>query len=1023
VTLSEVCIKRPVFATVMTIVLVLIGAVSYSYLPLRQYPQVETPIVSVTTTFEGANPEVIETQVTKPIEGVLAGLEGLDVLRSISDAETSRITLIFKPNRSLDAAASDVRDRLARIKSRLPKEAEVPNIRKSDADAEPILHLALYSDVVSPSDIYEFADKSLKDQVEAIGGVSNVEVYGSAPYVMHVWLEPTRMAGYEITAQDVAAALKQQNIEIPAGRIISDEREFMVTTSANLVTPEQFENLILKEHKGYLVKLKDIGHADFSPGEQRSRVMYNGKPAIAIEVVKKSVANPLELVQELKAELPKLKESLPTGVEMAIAYDTTIYIERSIYEVYETLFIATFLVLLVVWGFLWSVRGAVIPLITIPVSLIGTFLLLYAFGFSINTLTLLALVLAIGLVVDDAIVMLENIHRHIEAGESPMVAAFKGSKEIAFAIIAMTLTLAAVYAPIALSQGRIGKIFTEFSLTLAGSVLISGFIALTLSPVMCSRLLLPHDLGKENISVRAQRRLSDWYGRTLAKVLNYRWYVLLFGVLFSLLGGYLGLYQIKSELAPREDKGVIQGKVTAPDGGTLKFVSPYVDEMDRIFASVPEIDRQLTVVTLPTAISYNLLKPWEVRSRSVQDIMQEIKYKLWDIPGVDAWPSAGPSFFGGGGSGESVQFVIQTTKTFEELVKFAISIEIALTDHPGFSRITIDISQEAQQYVVDIDREKAAESGVEIQAIGETLDTLVSGRTTTRMNKEGEQYEVKSQIVGETRRSPQDINMIYMKGQKGKETAMVPLANLVQLKSRAVPKEINHYNQLRSVTVSTDLNPGFSLGEAIDFLNKVKEVAFPEDFRSEFAGETKRFLETQNTVYLIFGMALAFIFLVMAAQFESFSDPFIIMFSVPISLTGALIALKLTGGTFNIFSQIGLVTLIGLITKHGILIVDFANNLRDQGLSKFEAVVEASRLRLRPILMTTGAMVLGALPLALASGAGHESRQQIGWVIVGGMLIGTIFTLFVVPTVYTFFSPSVRKPLPEFTEEGGLVTG
>lgn len=1029
--LPEICIRRPVFSTVMMIIMILIGAVAYTYLTVRQYPQVEKPVISVRTSYEGASPEIIEIQITRPLEGVLAGVEGLDTMTSVSEQESSRIDLHFKPDRKLDDAASDVRDRIGRIQGRLPKEADQPIIKKTDSDAEAILYLAITSELMPPAEVFDYADRFLKDEIEAVGGVASVEVYGASAYAMHIWLDPERLAAYNITSADVTEALVQQNVEVPAGRLISRDREFMVTTSANLKTVEDFNNLVLVEAKGYLVRLKDVGKAEFSPYDDRSYVLLNGKQAIGIEIVKKSTANPLDLAKELYKKLPEIQSSLPKDMKIEIAYDKTLYIQSSIDAVYRTIWEATAFVIVVVFLFLWSGRGALIPLVTIPVSLISSFALMYFFGFSINVLTLLALVLAIGLVVDDAIVMLENIYRHIESGESPMQAALKGSKEITFAIIAMTLTLAAVYAPIALSQGMIGKIFTEFALTLAGAVLISGFVALTLSPMMCARFLKPHGQKKltpvSTGSVPTKHafswiyadpspniRVLDWldvaYAKTLKLALNFKFWIIAFATLVGVLGIVIGNYALKRELVPTDDKGLIYGKGEGPRNATLKFMLPYVREIDKVFRDLPEVEKQLTVVTVPTIVSYNLLKPWEDRKRTVPEIMAEIRPKLASIPGTFAWPSAGASFFGGGGvNSESLQFVLQTTRSYEDLMEMAKLVQSLVNKHPGMSHVQADIGNDALEYYVDIDRNKAAALGVTEDVIAKALDSLISGRVVTKLKKEGQEYDVRAQLMDDARSAPQDINGVYVKSKVGNASQMIPLSTIADIKKRSIPVEINHFNQLRSITISADLTGGLSLGEAIDYLKTIKEKVLPDDFRTDFAGETRRFIESQNTLYLIFGLALAFIYLVMAAQFESFLDPLVIMFSVPLSLTGALLALWMSGGTLNIFSQIGLVTLIGLITKHGILIVDFANKLRGEGRSISEAILEASRLRLRPILMTTAAMVLGVVPLTFASGAGALGRQQIGWVVVGGMTLGTILTLFVVPIIYTLLTPKKLK--------------
>ncbi len=1006
--LSELCIRRPVFSTVLSLVAVIVGIVSYTYLSVRQYPQVDRPVISVKTSYEGAGPEIIETQITKPLEGVLAGIEGLDYMKSRSEAENSVIRLFFKPERSLDGAASDVRDRIGRVKERLPRDAPDPTIKKADADADPVLYLAITSKTLEVPELYRFADKRLKDQVQAVTGVANVEVYGSAPMIMHIWLDPEKLAGYKLTVHDISQALKNQNVEIPAGRIISNDREFNVTTSAKLKTEHEYDNLVITDRKGYIIRLKDVGYAQFSSGEQRSSVYFNGQPAVSIEVIKKSTANPLELIESLKETLPKLRQGLPQGMSIDIAYDTSIFIQESIDQVYKTLIEAVILVVIVIWLFLWSVRGAIIPLVTIPVSLIASFSLMYAFGFTINVLTLLALVLAIGLVVDDAIVMLENIYRYIEKGEKPFQAAIKGAKEITFSIISMTLTLAAVYAPISLSKGMTGKMFTEFALTLAGSVIISGIVALTLTPTMCSRMLKQKTLDEDNVHGRILASIERGYEKLVSLSVKKRWWMLVISLVVAGAGVYMGKEVLKSELAPREDQGLIWGRADGEQGTTLAYLDRYVRQLDKLL-DLPEVVSQLSVVTVPTAVTYNILKPWSQRKRSSLQLRDSVQQEVWDIPGMNAYASIGGTFIGGGGSSDSFSFVLQTTGSYQELNKMAGIIEQAMVKHKGFERVQADISPDAEEYYVNINRDKLASMGLDVQTVGETLDALISGRTVTKFRWDGEQYDVKTQLIASQRLDPKDLNKVYLRAQQDKKTAMVPLVNVVSVERRPIPTEINHFNQLKSITISANLINGFALSEAVDFLDGLKDRLLTDDFRTEYSGGTRQFLESQYTIYLIFGLALIFIYLVMAAQFESFIDPLIIMFSVPLSITGAMFTLWLVGGTLNIFSQIGLVTLIGLITKHGILIVDFANNLRREGVDIKDAVIQSAKLRLRPVLMTTAAMVLGALPLALITGAGANGLNQIGWVIVGGMTFGTFLTLFIVPAIYTFFTPKIDK--------------
>ena len=1030
-TLPEICIKRPVLSIVMTLILVIVGAVSYTYLQLRQFPRVDRPIISVTTSYEGASPQIVESRITKPLESALAGIEGVEFITSSSESENSRININFRPDRDIDAASSDVREKIGRVRMRLPEGARDSLIKKSDADAAAIIYLSLYSDnvQVSTADLYDYAHHYLENEFESIGGVAAVELFGSNGHVVHVYLDPVKMAAYKVTTHDVSISLKQQNVHIPAGRLVGDTREIMVTTAANLKSIEGFKNVIVHREKDFLVKLSDIAKVEFSPAEERSLARFNGKPAISIGLIKKSIANPLQIADDLQKILPSIRKNLPKDYNIGIAYDKTIYIDQSLKEVYKTFFEAAIFVFIIILVFLWSFRASLIPLVTIPVCIVATFTLLYMFGFTLNTLTLLAIVLAIGLVVDDAIVMMENIYRYIEEkGLPPIEAAYKGSKEISFAIVAMTLTLAAVYAPIALSQGIIGKMFTEFALTLAGAVLISGFIALTLSPMMCAYLLKPHK-GKPKVSKNQMRNLTlkekvyDFverykfdvfytkferlYAKTLNLTMSIRGVVILLAVLFSSIGIVIGLKFLPSELTPQEDQGLINAGAMIPQGANIKYISQYVEEVEKILREVPEVNSQLSTIAQPNPLVWNLLKDWKDRKRSSLDIIKEIRPKLREIPGINAYASPGRTIISGGGrTDEAIQFVLQTTKSQSELDSVSQILQSALQQEKIIPFLNTDRGEDTQEYLVDINRDKAGLLGVEVSTIGETFDTFISGRRVTDFKKDSEQFDVMASVLEKERRSPNDLSNMFVRGRLKDREVMVPLSNLVTLKKETIPVQINHYNQLRSVTLSGELAQGVSLGEAVSVFQRLSDEILPEGIRAEFSGETKKFLEAQYTIYLIFSLALIFIFLVMAAQFESFVDPFIIMLTVPLSLSGALITLKLVQGSINIYSQIGLITLIGLITKHGILIVEFANQIfdGDKKISLADAVIKASILRLRPILMTTAAMVLGAVPLVFAVGAGAESRRQIGWVICGGMMIGTIFTLFVVPAVYTFLS-------------------
>ena len=1031
--LSDISIRRPVLATVMSLALMLIGIVSYQRLSVREYPKIDEPVVTVETTYKGASAEIIESQVTQILEDSLSGIEGIDVMSSISRAEKSQITLRFRLDRNVDTAASDVRDRVGRVRAQLPNEIDEPVIAKVEADAQPIIYLAFSSDRHSPLDVTDFADRYVKDRLQNLPGVAQVRIFGERRFAMRLWLDPQRMAAYRVTPQDVENALRKQNVEIPAGRVESKAREFTVVSETDLRTPEEFDRIILRDDGGYLVRLKDVGRAELGARDERVSARFNGRGAVAIGVVKQSTANPLDVSKAVNEALPKIRAALPDGMGVDVGYDSSVFIAKSIDAVFSTIFEAIVLVVLVIFVFLRSFRATLVPLVTIPVSLIGGFALMYAFGFSVNTLTLLSMVLAIGLVVDDAIVMLENIYRHIEEGGPPFQAALQGSKEIGFAVIAMTITLAAVYAPIGFMTGRTGRLFSEFALTLAGAVIVSGFVALTLSPMMCSKLL-KHQT-KHNALYNAIERLlnglTNGYRAILRLSLKARPLVLLVGAVVAGLS-YTLFTGLKSELAPVEDRGTIVGIAIAPEGSTLDYTESYAKRMEDLFRQIPIVEKFFVVVGFPVVnqgISFVRLIDWDERDVKQQAITAQLFPKMFGIPGILAFVTNPPSL-GQSPVDKPVNFVIQSSLPYDELQKMVDGLMAEARKFPGLTNLDTDLKLNKPELRITIDRDKAADLGVDVETVGRTLETLLGGRQVTRFKKEGKQYDVVVQVGDLDRRNPDDIASIYVRGtptmaaEAGVATsagAMISLANLVRIEERVAPKELNHFNKLRSVTITATLAPGTSLGEALGYLQAAANRVLPATAQTDYAGQSREFRESATGLYFVFILALAFIYLVLAAQFESFIDPFVIMLTVPLSMTGALAALHFTGGTMNVYSQIGLVTLVGLITKHGILIVEFANQLQREGVDIRKAVEEAAVLRLRPILMTTGAMVLGAVPLANAHGAGAESRQAIGAVIVGGMLLGTFLTLFVVPTVYSYIAR--KKPFPAVDGTASHPTG
>ena len=1025
--LSEISIRRPVLATVMSLALMLIGIVSYQRLSVREYPKIDEPVVTVETTYKGASAQIIESQVTQTLEDSLAGIEGIDVMSSISRAEKSQITLRFRLDRNVDVAASDVRDRVGRVRAALPSEIDEPVIAKVEADAQPIIYLAFSSDRHSPLEVTDFADRYVKDRLQNLPGVAQVRIFGERRFAMRLWLDPQRMAAYRVTPQDVENALRRQNVEIPAGRVESVAREFTVVSETDLRSPAEFENIILRDDSGYLVRLRDIGRAELGALDERVSARFNGRGAVAIGVVKQSTANPLDVSKAVNEALPKIRAAVPEGMGVDVGYDSSVFIAKSIDAVFHTIFEAIILVVLVIFFFLRSLRATLVPLVTIPVSLIGGFALMYAFGFSINTLTLLSMVLAIGLVVDDAIVMLENIFRYVEEGMNPFQAALKGSREIGFAVIAMTITLAAVYAPIGFMTGRTGRLFTEFALTLAGAVIVSGFVALTLSPMMCSKLL-KHET-KHGLLYRAIERflegMTNGYRRLLRLSLRARPLVLLIGLGVA-AASYVLFTGLKSELAPVEDRGTIVGIAIAPEGSTLDYTMGYAQRMEALFRQIPVLEKFFVVVGFPVVnqgIAFVRLIDWDERDVKQQAITAQLFPKMFGIPGILGFVTNPPSL-GQSPIDKPVNFVIQTSLPFEELQTMVNAMMAEARKFPGLTNIDTDLKLNKPELRVSLDRDKSADLGVDVDTVGRTLETLLGGRQVTRFKKDGKQYDVIVQVANVDRRNPDDIAGIYVRGgtsATGGPGQMISLANLVKVEERVAPKELNHFNKLRSATITATLAPGTSLGEALSVMQAAAAKVLPATAQTDYAGQSREFRESATGLYFVFVLALAFIYLVLAAQFESFIDPFVIMLTVPLSMTGALAALQMSGGTMNVYSQIGLVTLVGLITKHGILIVEFANQLQRAGTDIRKAVEEAAVLRLRPILMTTGAMVLGALPLAYAKGAGAESRQAIGAVIVGGMTLGTLLTLFVVPTVYSYLAR--KKPMQDEAAEQGVDGG
>ncbi len=960
---------------------------------------------------QGASAAIVESTVTKVLEDSLSGIEGVDYLSSISRSGKSQITLAFKQGREIDSATSDVRDRVSRVRGRLPDSVDEPVITKTEADAQPIIWLAFSSAKHTPLQINQFADKQVKNRLQTLAGVADIRIFGERKPAMRIWLNAEKLSAFNLTPQDIEAVLRAQNVEIPSGRIESSQREFSVLAETDVNTPEQFAQLIVRQQDGLLIRLGDVARVEIAPEDVRRIARFNGSPAVALGVIKTSTANPLEVSEEVRAELPRIEKSLPDGMQVRLAYDSSVFIQESINSVQRTILESVVLVVLVIFFFLRNIRATLIPLVTIPVSMIGALIFMQLFGFSINTLTLLAMVLAIGLVVDDAIVVLENIYRHIEEGKTPMQAAIQGSKEIGFAVLAMTFTLAAVFAPIAFTEGRTGKLFAEFALTLASAVIVSGFCALTLSPMMSSKLLQPHQ-GQGNVIYRFIERflqaLTRGYQAVLTRMLALRWLVLIFA--FGAIAAMLMLFRtLPSELSPTEDRGVIVSIGIGPEGSTPAYFDRYAQQVEGIYAKLPELASTFLIIGFPDEtkfISFNRFKPWAERPRSTQVIMPSLMPKLSKVPGVMALASLPPSL-GQGTSSSPLEFVIQTTGSYADLGVVIGKLMEKMSENQGIVNPTPDLKLNKPQLSLTVDRDKAALVNVGVSDVGKTLETLLGSRKVTTFKLDGDQYDVILQLEDDGRRTPEQLQQIYVRNSQGQ---MLPLSTVLTMKETVSPAELNHFNKLRSAKITASLAEGYALGDAVTFMQKSMEEINDPAMSYDWGGQTREFLSSGSALMMAFVLAVLFIYLVLAAQFESFRDPLIIIFSVPLAMLGAVLALKLTQGTINVYSQIGLITLVGLITKHGILLVEFANQLQEKGYSKLEAIKESAALRLRPILMTTAAMVLGALPLAMAVGAGAEVRHPIGWVIVGGMTIGTFFTLFVVPCVYMLMG-RVHTPL------------
>ena len=1005
--LSALSIERPVLATVATLLLMLFGILSYSRLPIREYPDITFPVVSVLTVYQSADAQLVETDITSVLEDALSGVEGLRTLRSTSREGLSAISLEFALTRNLDAAANDVRDRVTRVQSLLPQGIEAPLVMKEDSEADGIMWLALLSDRHSELDMTDFAQRQLKDRLAPLPGVSSVMLDGERRYAMRIWLDPDRLASRLLTVQDVEDALQTQNVSMPTGRIESTQREFSVRMGGGLEQPAQFNQLILAYRDGYPVRLQDVGTAEIAPEDERKLVRVNGKSAIGLGIMKQSKANTLETARAVKRTLPSLESLLPEGMKLVTAFDSSIYIERSLQEVYEAVGISVLLVVMVVFLFLRSAKATLIPTVAIPGSILGTFVLMQVTGSSINTITLLGFVLAIGLVVDDAIVVVENVYRRIEQGMSPTQAALTGSREIGFAVISTTLTLAAVFLPIIFLPGIVGRLFSELGIAVAGSVLLSGFIALTLTPAMCAKLL-GSTVAAESTTQGSALDASAWLQwltrryRTALEMALQRPSLTMLAALLSVAVSGLLFWSLSRELAPLEDTGWFAIHVSAPEGATLDYTDRYAKDSEQLAANIPEMDSYYTVVARgfrPTlvnrAVTWVTLKDWSERDRAQRDIVNHIEPALSAIPGATVF-ALNPPPFNQEDSKTPVQLVVRGP-AYQVLDNIVANVRHEAAGHPALVNVDSDLDMNKPELRVEINRDKAADLGIPIETIGRTLEVFLGGRKSSMFMREGKEYPVIMQTRPQHRGTKSDIDHLHVRGTRGD---LIPLSNLVTLSETVAPKQLNHYEKLRAATISAGVGPGATLNQSIDALETIIRKHLPAGASISYAGETKEFKESSGNLHFIFVLALLVVYLILAAQFESFRHPITVLLSVPPAMAGALLALLLFRGTLNIYSEIGLMILIGLVTKNAILIVEFANQLRHDGRSVHLAIVEASVLRLRPIIMTTMATILAALPLALASGAGAAGRWHIGLVVINGLVLSTFLTLFLVPVIY-----------------------
>lgn len=1009
--LSDVSIKRPVVCLVAALLIVIVGLIAFNRLPVREFPDTDSPVVSVSTNYPGAAPEVVETQITDVLEEQISSIDGIKLMRSESSEQRSRITLEFDLRRNVDEAANDVRDRVSRARRGMPTEADEPEVSKADSDDDPILTLSFNSEIFSRLELSEMARRVAAQRIQTVPGVAGVNLRGPQ-FAMRMWLDAERLAAYELTVADVERALRQQNVDLPSGRIESLTREFTVRLQGRVQEVSDFENLVLVSRAGYLVRFSDVGRVELGADDYRIAAFYNGRNTVAIQVLRQSQANLLEVAGAVKGLVPEIRRNLPDGVNVEVAYDTSVFVERSVREVFGMLFIAGLLVVLTIFCFLRDWRATVIPLIAIPVSILGAFALMQVMGFSLNLLTLLALVLAVGLVVDDAIVMLENIYRRIENGEKAIRAAIFGSRQMAFAIIATTLTLIAVFVPVAFQSGQTGRLFYEFGITLALAVSVSSFIALTLTPMLCSRILKGRRDEAGNFK---HGKFYDWtepffvkanaiYASLLRFALGRKVWVLVGALVFSVTGPWL-YTMLQRELTPSEDRGIFRVLLNFPMGSTPEYSASYAEDVETVIRAVPEVERMFRITGIGGAgsrgFAFVTLKPWEERERGTEEILNELRGKLGQNTGglmlaAPIRPLGGRRSATGG-----VQMVLQGPD-FAELQAVGRQFESRILESEVLGQPRISPQPNKPQLNVRVDRAKAADLDVPVLDVATTLESLFGGRRVTKFRRGADEYDVVVQVEDAERATPSDLGRIYVRSTTGN---LVQLGSLVEYDEEAVPEGFPHLNRQRAITLTVQLAQGMTQGDGVVELERIAAELLPDGFGYAWEGETKEYVDSTGDAYVLFGLALLFTFLILAAQFESWVHPVTIFTGVAVAISGGIIVLYASRWwgvpmTDNLFSRFALIMLIGLVAKNGILIVEFANQLQVEGRAAAEAAFEAATLRFRPILMTAISTILGALPLALASGPGAESRNPMGVVIVGGLGLATLITLFLIPIVY-----------------------